>query len=185
MKCARSWLRSSIAWQLHINKQSILDISCCCTNSHSYCQPVGADGCSAQWPDINWLQHWSVGCNRSCDVCPSGESIGCPSSCSVQYPFVTTNGYSLVRMANKQGKITAFITRKVDDSLWRRDDSVWRFRLRGRCIVSLYLCAQATGYIARLQAAVEIGSPAICPKTDFYVRRNIARCPLSNSKGFG
>lgn len=139
----------------------------------------------AQRPDIGWLQRWAVGCNRSYDVCPSGESIGCPVSCFVRPLVVATNGYSLVRLANKQRKIAAFIALKADDSLWRRDDSLWCFRLRRSCFVSLYLCVQATGYIARLQAAVEIGSPAIRLRTDFYVRRNIARCPLSNSKGFG
>ena len=123
----------------------------------------------AQWPDIGWLQRWAVGCNRPCNICPSGESVGCSASCSVQYLFVATNGHSLVRMANKQRKIAAFIALKVGDSLWRRNDSVWRFRLRRSRIVSLYLCTRATGCIARLQAAVEIGSPAIRLRTDFYV----------------
>lgn len=139
----------------------------------------------AQRPYIGRLQHWTVGCNRPYDVCPSGESIGFLPSCSVQYPFVATNGHSLVRLANKQRKIVASAVSTTDDSLWRRDDSLWRFRLWRSCIVSLYLCTQATGYIARLRAAVENGSPAIRLRTDFYVHRNIARCPLSNSKGFG
>ena len=117
---------------------------------------------TAQRPDIGRLQHWAVGCDRPCDVCPSGESIGCPSSCSVQYPFVATNGRSLVRMANKQRKIVASAVSTTDDSLWC-------FRLRRSRFVSLYLCTQATGYITRLQAAVEIGSPAIRLRTDFYV----------------
>lgn len=139
----------------------------------------------AQQPDIGWSQRWAVGCNRSYDVCPSGESIGCPVSCFVRPSVVATNGYSLVRLANKQRKIAAFIALKVDDSLWRRDDSLWRFRLRRSCIVSLYLCIQATGYIARLHAAVGIGSPVIRLRTDFYVRQNIARCVSSNSIRFG
>lgn len=46
------------------------------------------------------------------------------------------------------------------------------------------LCIQATGRIARLHAAVEIGSPAIRPKADFYVHRNIARCVSSYSIPF-
>lgn len=47
------------------------------------------------------------------------------------------------------------------------------------------LCIQATGRIARLYAAVEIGSPAIRPKADFYVHQNIARCVQSYSISFG
>ena len=43
-------------------------------------------------------------------------------------------------------------------------------------------CTQATERIARLHAAVEISSPAIRPKTDFYVRRNMARCVSSRPK---
>ncbi len=139
----------------------------------------------AQRPDIGRLQRWAVGSNRSCDVCSSDESIGCPVSCFVRPSVVATNGYSLVRLANKQRKIAAFIALKADDSLWRRDDSLWCFRLRRSCFVSLYLCVQATGHIARLRAAVENGSPAIRLRTDFYVRRNIARCVSSNSILFG
>ena len=41
------------------------------------------------------------------------------------------------------------------------------------------------GAPTRLHAAVEIGSPAIRPRTDFYVHRNIARCVSSNSILFG
>ena len=37
----------------------------------------------------------------------------------------------------------------------------------------------------QLHAAVEIGSPAIRLRTDFYVRQNIARCVSSNSILFG
>lgn len=136
---------------------------------------------TAQWPDIGWLQHWTVGCNRRCNVCSLGESADCPANC----PFVATDRHSLVRMANKQGKIAAFITLKVDDSLWRRNDSLWRFRLRKSRLGSFYLCTRATGRIARLHAAVENGSPAIRLRTDFYVRRNIARCVSSYSILFG
>lgn len=139
---------------------------------------------TAQRPDIGWLQHWAVSSNRPCDVCSSGESADCPSACTAQSPFVATDRHSLVRMTNKQGKIAVFIALKVDDSLWRRNDSLWRFRPRKSRPGSLYLCSQATGRTMRLHAAVEIGSPAIRPRTDFYVRRNIARCPLSYSKGF-
>lgn len=136
---------------------------------------------TAQRPDIGWLQHWAVGCNHPCDVCLSGESADCPANC----PFVATDRQSLVRMANKQGKIAAFIVLNVDDSFWRRNDSLWCFRLQRGRIVSLYLCTRATGRIARLHAAVGIGSPAIRLRTDFYVRRNIARCVSSYSILFG
>ena len=140
---------------------------------------------TAQRPDIGWLQHWAVSSNRPCDVCSSGESADCPSACTAQSPFVATDRHSLVRMTNKQGKIAVFIALKVDDSLWRRNDSLWRFRPRKSRPGSLYLCSQATGRTMRLHAAVEIGSPAIRPRTDFYVRRNIARCVSSNSILFG
>ena len=136
---------------------------------------------TAQRPDIGWLQHWAVGNNRPCDVCSSSESADCPMNC----PFVATDRHSLVRMANKQGKIAAFIVLNVDDSLWRRNDSLWRFRLQRGRIGSLYLCTRATGRIARLLAAVGNGSPAIRLRTDFYVRRNIARCVSSYSILFG
>lgn len=136
---------------------------------------------TAQRPDIGWLQHWAVGNNRPCDVCSSSESADCPANC----PFVAADRHSLVRMANKQGKIAAFIALKADDSLWRRNDSLWRFRLRKSRLGSFYLCTRATGRIARLHAAVENGSPAIRLRTDFYVRRNIARCVSSNSIRFG
>lgn len=136
---------------------------------------------TAQRPDIGWLQHWAVGSNRPCNVCSSGESADCPANC----PFVATDRHSLVRMANKQGKIAAFIALKTNDSLWRRDGSLWRFRLRRCRIVSLYLCTRATGRIARLHAAAGNGSPAIRLRTDFYVRRNIARCVSSYSILFG
>ncbi|OUN03961.1 hypothetical protein B5G41_05730 [Alistipes onderdonkii] len=69
--------------------------------------------------------------------------------------------------------------------MWRRDGSVWRFRPRKSHPGSLYLCTQATGRIARFHAAVGIGSPAIRPRTDFYVRQNIARCVSSYSIRFG
>lgn len=139
----------------------------------------------AQRPDIGWLQRWAVGCNRPCDVCSSGESADCPSVCTAQSLFAATDCYTLVRLANKQRKIAAFIALKVNDSLWRRDGSVWRFRPRKSHPGSLYLCTQATGRIARLHAAVGIGSPAIRLRTDFYVCRNIARCVSSNSILFG
>lgn len=140
---------------------------------------------TAQRSDIGWLQHWAVGSNRPCDVCSSGESVDCPSACTAQLPFVATDRHSLVRMANKQGKIAAFVALKVDDSLWCRNDSLWRFRLRRSRIGSLYLCTRATGRIARLHAAAGNGSPAIRLRTDFYVRRNIARCVSSYSILFG
>ena len=140
---------------------------------------------TAQRPDIGWLQHWAVSSNRPCDVCSSGESADCPSACTAQSPFVATDRHSLVRMANKQGKIAAFIVLNVDDSLWRRNDSLWRFRLQRGRIESLYLCTRATGRIARLHAAAGNGSSAIRLRTDFYVRRNIARCVSSYSIRFG
>lgn len=136
---------------------------------------------TAQRPDIGWLQHWAVGSNRPCNVCSSGESADCPANCS----FVATDRHSLVRMANKQGKIAAFIALKVGNSLWRRNDSLWRFRLRKSRLGSLYLCTRATGRIVRLHAAAETGSSAIRLRTDFYVRRNIARCVSSYSILFG
>lgn len=140
---------------------------------------------TGQQSDIGWLQYWAVSSNRPCDVCSSGESADCPSACTAQSPFVATDRHSLVRTANKQGKIAAFIALKVDDSLWCRNDSLWRFRPRRCRIVSLYLCTRATGRIARLHAAVGTGSSAIRLRTDFYVRRNIARCVSSNSIRFG
>lgn len=87
--------------------------------------------------------------------------------------------------ANKQGKNVACIVSAAGGSLWRRNGSVWRFRPLESDAESPYICTQATGCIARLRAAVEIGSPAIRPKTDFYVRQNIARCVSSYSILFG
>ena len=139
----------------------------------------------AQQPDIGRLRRWAVGSNRPCDVCLSGESVDCSTSCSVQYPFVATDRHALVRAANKRGKNIGCIVSAGGGSLWRPFGSVRRFRTRKSRHGSLYLCIRATGRIARLRAAVEIGSPAIRLRTDFYVRRNIARCPLSYSKGFG
>lgn len=136
---------------------------------------------TAQRLDIGWLQHWAVGSNRPCDVCSSGESADYPANC----PFVAVDCHSLVRMANKQGKIAAFIALKVDDSLWRRNNSLWHFRPRRCRIVSLYFCTRATGRIARLHATVGTGSSTIRLRTDFYVRRNIARCVSSYSILFG
>lgn len=140
---------------------------------------------TAQRPDIGWLQHWAVGYNHPCDARSSVELSGCPSNFLSQLSSVASNCPSSVRMANKQGKIAAFVALKVDDSLWCRNDSLWRFRLRRSRIGSLYLCTRATGRIARLHAAVENGSPAIRLRTDFYVRRNIARCVSSYSILFG
>ncbi len=140
---------------------------------------------TAQRPDIGWLQHWAVSSNRPCDVCSSGESADCPSACTAQSPFVATDRHLLVRMTNKQGKIVVCIASAGGGSLWRRNGSVWRFRPRKNHLGSLYLCPRATGRIARLRAAVEIGSPAIRLRTDFYVRRNIARCVSSYSILFG
>ena len=91
----------------------------------------------------------------------------------------------LVPTANKQGKNVACIASAAGGSLWRRDGSVWRFWPLESDVESPYICIQATGHIARLRAAVEIDSPAIRPKTDFYVRQNIARCVSSYSILFG
>ena len=91
----------------------------------------------------------------------------------------------LVYAANKQGKNVACIVCVPCGSLWRRDGSVWRFRPLESDAGSPYICTQATGHTTRLHAAVEIGSPAIRRKPDFYVRRNIARCVSSNSILFG
>ena len=91
----------------------------------------------------------------------------------------------LVYAANKQGKNVACIVCAPCGSLWRRDGSVWRFRPLESDAGSLYICTQATGRTTRLHAAVEIGSPAIRPRTDFYVHRNIARCVSSYSILFG
>lgn len=92
---------------------------------------------------------------------------------------LSTSGCSahriLVYAANKQGKNVACIVCAPCGSLWRRDGSVWRFRPLESDAGSLYICTQATGRTTRLHAAVEIGSPAIRPRTDFYVHRNIAR----------
>lgn len=102
---------------------------------------------------------------------------------------LSTSGCSarciLVYTANKQGKNVACIVCAPCGSLWRRDGSVWRFRPLESDAGSLYICTQATGRTTRLHAAVEIGSPAIRPRTDFYVHRNIARCVSSNSILFG
>lgn len=139
----------------------------------------------ARPPNVGWLQHWAVGCNHPCNARSSVGLSGSLSGCLAQLSSVASNRPSSVRTANKQGKIAAFIALKVDDSLWRRDGSVWRFRPRKSRLGSLYLCTRATGRIARLHAAVGIGSPAIRLRTDFYVRRNIARCVSSNSILFG
>lgn len=139
----------------------------------------------AQRPDIGWLQHWAVSSNRPCDVCSSGESADCPSACTAQSPFVATDRHSLVRMANKQGKNVGYIVSTGGGSLWRRNDSLWRFQFRKSRLGSLYLCNRATERTMRLHAAVGIGSPAIRLRTDFYVRQNIARCVSSNSILFG
>lgn len=136
---------------------------------------------TAQRPDIGWLQHWSVGCNRSYDVCSSGESADCPANC----PFVVTDRHSLVRMANKQGKNVGYIVPTGGGSLWRRNDSLWRFQFRKSRLGSLYLCNRATERTMRLHAAAGNGSSAIRLRTDFYVRRNIARCVSSYSIRFG
>ena len=87
--------------------------------------------------------------------------------------------------ANKQGKNIGCIASAACGSLWRPFGSVWRFRPRKSHPGSLYLCIRATGRTMRLHAAVEIGSPAIRLRTDFYVRRNIARCVSSYSIRFG
>lgn len=47
--------------------------------------------------------------------------------------------------------------------------------------VKLLYCPQATGCIHG-SYWVEIDTPKIRPKTDFYVRRNIARCVSRNKK---
>ena len=102
---------------------------------------------------------------------------------------LSTSGCSarriLVYAANKQGKNVACIVCVPCGSLWRRDGSVWRFRPLESDAGSLYICTQATGRTTQLHAAVEIGSPAIRPRTDFYVHRNIARCVSSYSILFG
>ncbi len=139
----------------------------------------------AQHPNVGWLQYWAVGCNRPCDVYPSVVLSDCPSVCSAQHPFVATDRPALVPTANKQGKNVACIVAAAGGSLWRRNGSVWRFRPLESDAESPYICTQTTGCIARLRAAVEIGSPAIRLRTDFYVRQNIARCVSSNSILFG
>ena len=102
---------------------------------------------------------------------------------------LSTSGCStrriLVYAANKQGKNVACIASAAGGSLWRPFGSEWRFRPLKTCAQSLYLCPQATGHAARFAEAVEVGSPAIRLPTDFYVRRNIARCVSSYSILFG
>lgn len=102
---------------------------------------------------------------------------------------LSTSGCStrriLVYAANKQGKNVACIVCAPCGSLWRRDGSVWHFRPLESDAGSPYICTQATGRTTRLHAVVEIGSPAIRPRTDFYVHRNIARCVSSYSILFG
>lgn len=137
-----------------------------------------------QQPNVGWLQHWAVGYNRSCDVYPSVGLSDCPSVCSAQHPFVATVRCWFRRQINKE-KNVACIASAAGGSLWRRDGSVWRFWPLESDVESPYICIQATGHIARLRAAVEIDSPAIRPKTDFYVRQNIARCVSSYSILFG
>ena len=139
----------------------------------------------AQQPDIGWLQRWAVGSNRPCDACSSVGLSGCPSSCLARLSSVASNRPSSVRAANKQGKNIGCIVSAGGGSLWRPFGSVRRFRPRKNRLGSLYLCIRATGRIARLRAAVKIGSPAIRLRTDFYVRRNIARCVSSYSIRFG
>lgn len=139
----------------------------------------------ARPPNVGWLQHWAVGCNHPCDARSSVGLSGCPSGCLAQLSSVASNRPSSVRTANKRGKNIGCIVSAGGGSLWRRDGSVWRFRSRKSRLGSLYLCTRATGRIARLHAAVGIGSPAIRLRTDFYVRQNIARCVSSYSIRFG
>ena len=110
---------------------------------------------------------------------------GCSSVCSCRPSAVPSDGRALVSTANKQGKNIGSIASAACGSLWRPFGSVWRFRSRKSRPGSLYLCTQATGRTMQLHAAVEIGSPAIRLRTDFYVRQNIARCVSSNSILFG
>lgn len=110
---------------------------------------------------------------------------GRSSVCSCRPSAVPPDGRALVSTANKQGKNIGCIASAACGSLWRPFGSVWRFQPRKSRPGSLYLCTRATGRTMRLHAAVEIGSPAIRLRTDFYVRRNIARCVSSNSIRFG
>ena len=139
----------------------------------------------ARPPNVGWLQHWAVGCNHPCDARSSVELSSCPSSFLAQLSSVASNCPLSVRTANKRGKNVGCIVSAGGGSLWRQDGSVWRFRPRKSRLGSLYLCTRATGRIARLHAAVGIGSPAIRLRADFYVRQNIARCVSSYSIRFG
>lgn len=90
-----------------------------------------------------------------------------------------------IHAANKQGKNGTCTASGAGGSLWRPFGSVWRFRPRKSSPRSLYLCPQATGRTTGLLLRRVNGSPAIRLRTDFYVRRNIARCVSSYSILFG
>ena len=136
-------------------------------------------------PNVATNQRWDGFRNRSPDVRMtfglSGYMQGELSPCTA----VPTDRRVLVSAANKQGKNVACIASAAGGSLWRPFGSEWRFRPLKTCAQSLYLCPQATGHAARFAEAVEVGSPAIRLPTDFYVRRNIARCVSSYSILFG
>ena len=135
-----------------------------------------------QQSDVGWLRRWTGGYNRSSDVRMSHGLSGCPSVGFVRLTSVPTNRPVLVRMANKQGKNGTCTASDAGGSLWRPFGSVWRFRPRKSSPRSLYLCPQATGRTTGLPLRRVIGSLAIRLRTDFYVRRNIARCVSRNKK---
>ena len=105
--------------------------------------------------------------------------FGCLSVYSCRPSAVQPDGRTLVSTVRKYWLYS--FCRK-----WRccRNGDVWQFCFFEKSSRKPRFCIQTTGWIARLYAAVESGSPAIRPKVDFYVHRNIARCVSSYSIPF-